>query len=632
MRLELLSSGTIDLFDKEPIPLNFVIADIREPENRDGSYSKTIKLPASQNNNKLFTRIYDLNVTSQSFNPNKKAEVVLIHENNAQLIRGFLQLKRIIVEDGIVKSYEAHIKGRVSNVFQSIGDTLCRDLDWSDLNHNYTRAVQKSSWSNTTGYVYPMIDYGTQKNDNEYEVEDFLPATYLKEYIDRIFKFAGAKVNSNFFNSSFFKSLIVPSNDRLKYSDVEMEEFQVDAGVIPDQTIAVVGNVGWSAPNWPALKYNNEIKDLGGNYDPTTYEWTCPDTGKWDIDSYAWISVGSGNHLVWTGIRLIGIGGGFDKIIISDGSRVVDSTIVGGTLSHCFVKDLQLNAGDKVILSMTSATLASTNFTLTGASGLFIRRSNSNITKGSLVPYNRAIPDKLKARDLLLNVIKQFNLYVDYKEDNNEYLIEPYDDFYSSGTIVDWSMKLDNSKELEIVPMGELDFKKFTYEWKKDTDYWNTKHINDWNIGYGDRELVIDNDFLTSEKKLQSIFSATPLVSNSTDRLMPKIYGVNSGGAIEPKASNIRLIFYGGVKTTNNSWKHDGTTETTYPYCGHIDNPANPTFDLNFGSPREVYYDANEYTAANIYNVYHRNFIELITDRDSKIVTGYFYLTPRDIK
>ena len=53
-RLELGTSGTIDLNDDIPYSLNYSIADVREPDKRNASFSKTITIPGSKNNNKIF--------------------------------------------------------------------------------------------------------------------------------------------------------------------------------------------------------------------------------------------------------------------------------------------------------------------------------------------------------------------------------------------------------------------------------------------------------------------------------------------------------------------------------------------------------------------------------------------------
>jgi hypothetical protein len=103
-------------------------------------------------------------------------------------------------------------------------------------------------------------------------------------------------------------------------------------------------------------------------------------------------------------------------------------------------------------------------------------------------------------------------------------------------------------------------------------------------------------------------------------------------------------MYYGGLIPSNPSWKHRQKypfwwefDKTEYPYAGHWDNPITPTLDINFGLILELYYQSNGYTGtlqvtnANLYNLYHRNYINEITDKDSKVMTALFYLDPTDI-
>ena len=55
-----------------PVPITFVQADIREPDKRKASFSKTIVLYGSNEVNKLFELIYEANTKTQRFNVNKK--------------------------------------------------------------------------------------------------------------------------------------------------------------------------------------------------------------------------------------------------------------------------------------------------------------------------------------------------------------------------------------------------------------------------------------------------------------------------------------------------------------------------------------------------------------------------------
>ncbi|WP_322518618.1 hypothetical protein [Chitinophaga sancti] len=82
-----------------------------------------------------------------------------------------------------------------------------------------------------SGYVYPFIDYGEKYTNNELNVDysniklqNFRPAIWVKEYFDRIFKFAGytyeIKGSADFINR--FNSLLIPnSQEKLTVSTKE---------------------------------------------------------------------------------------------------------------------------------------------------------------------------------------------------------------------------------------------------------------------------------------------------------------------------------------------------------------------------------------------------------------------------
>jgi hypothetical protein len=53
--------------------------------------------------------------------------------------------------------------------------------------------------------------------------------------------------------------------------------------------------------------------------------------------------------------------------------------------------------------------------------------------------------------------------------------------------------------------------------------------------------------------------------------------------------------------------------------------------DELFGTPKEVYFSIALYPSSNLYQEYYRNLIEAIGDRNSRLLEGYFYLTPLDI-
>ena len=217
-RLELGTSGSIDLLDNIPYSLNYAIADIREPDKRNSSYSKTIKIPGSKSNNIIFAHIFEINIQS-NFNANLKTPCSLYVDELLQM-QGFLQLLKINKTDDNQIEYEVAIKGNVGNIFTDWADLQLTDLDLSAYNHTYDKTAQKASWVATygEGYVYPMIDYSVT-NALTFDVENFYPAIYVKQYIDSMFTKAGYTYSSAFFDSAFFKRLIINKRrNRVKFN------------------------------------------------------------------------------------------------------------------------------------------------------------------------------------------------------------------------------------------------------------------------------------------------------------------------------------------------------------------------------------------------------------------------------
>ena len=113
------------------------------------------------------------------------------------------------------------------------------------------------------------------------------------------------------------------------------------------------------------------------------------------------------------------------------------------------------------------------------------------------------------------------------------------------------------------------------------------------------------------------------------------------------------LLYWGGLLPSNPNWTfryrqytQNGFTtvlyvQSEYPYAGHLTHPGTggiiPQQDINFGIPKQLFYSANGYTGsllytnANLFNVFHRNHVIEITNKDSKLMTAMFYLEPLDI-
>jgi hypothetical protein len=303
---------SLDLTQEVPVSLNFSIGDIRQPDKRNGSFSKTIKLNGTKENNKFFEHIYEVNVVTNTFNRNLKTpcyilqDGVIVVEGNLRL----MQIEKILKNDIEFISYEVVILGDVSTIFTEIGDSKLTDLDLSAYDHTYNRLNQYNSWSATqgVGYVYPIIDYGFNAfSSNNFSVEHLRPAIYLKQYIDSIFSDAGKTYTSTFFTSAFFKSLIIPFNGD-KFTMSAATRLNYEALIGDDGTQAAINvpltygtswydNSGTAADNFDL---NTETSDPSTQY--TSGVFTAANRGAYEIKTNMSISIKFNNTNPFTSV------------------------------------------------------------------------------------------------------------------------------------------------------------------------------------------------------------------------------------------------------------------------------------------------------------------------------------------
>jgi hypothetical protein len=682
IRSELYINNTrVELNQEVQASITYQIADIRMPDKRQGSFSKTVSLPGSPTINNLFTSIFDLNTSVQTsgvinfapdFNPNLKASFVLLVEGIEQF-RGYMKLQNITrIQDQLQQvMYEVNLFGDVASIFGVIGDAKLNALDLSAYDHTYNKATQKATWTAAiggAGYVYPMINYGGVAI-NSWDVNDFYPAIYVKTYIDEIFDAAGYSYTSTFFSSSYFKHLIVPfAGDKLTISAA-----QVTARLFSAKTSLVT--TVYSIPLSIALNttplftqnliFDNEISDPSNQYNPVTGVFTVANTGFYQFNVSGLLSAvattggfftnsSSITHNIYLirnnnastfGVATVTTNINNTVIYVIGTPLFTNVAIAGSSPSFA------ANAGDVITFKYTATNnglnsitgnIPIFSFSFNSLSTITNSITNPTIVDGFPLQLNSTLPIDIKQSDFLMSVIRMFNLFVETdKNDSNNLIIDTYDSFYGTGTTQDWSKLLDVSKPVTITPMGALDARRYTVKYTQDTDFWNKRYFEKYNKTYGEYNLDITNDFLKNENKNEVLFAPTPSIgTTAVDRIIPEIYTLDSTGLQTRLRSKLRILYWDGAKATVNAWSYTSyvagtSTETTYPFSGHIDNPISPTTDLSFGVPNEIYYvnpyGQTSYTNNNLFNQYHKLFIDEITDVNSKIVTAFFRLQPLDI-
>jgi hypothetical protein len=268
------------------------------------------------------------------------------------------------------------------------------------------------------------------------------------------------------------------------------------------------------------------------------------------------------------------------------------------------------------------------------------RLLNNNITEGATLEVNQCIPTEVKQIDWLMTEIKAANLYMIPNPDKaKDYIIEPRDDGFYTGED-NWSELLDFSKDYEVLPVSELDTKRYEFWNKQDSDQYNDTYFKQYKQTYGFGFTDCVSEFVKPVKKTELIYAPTPIVDNQVNGLiLPKIFK-NDNGTIKPMKSVIRQLYRGGnINMSYGGWKlrssiAGDTVYNYYPFVGEVDNPYSPTLSLNWDTPQKVYYNYINatYTNNNLKNKYYSKMINQLSDKRSAVVKAYFNLNELKVK
>jgi hypothetical protein len=640
-----LNGEKADIRQDIGMQLSFNIDDINKFGSRDTSFSKTIVLPGNANNNKLLGFVADLGSFNTfdagaanigaNFNVAQTTKAEL-RGNGLLLIKGVFRLLNIVKDKDIIE-YEGAIFGELGGFIASIGNGKLEELDFSDYDHTYDRAAIVGSWDtiNGSGYYYPLIDYGTHSSADiygivkakvDYNYLTFRPALYVKEYMDKIFSAGGYTYESTFFDSAFFKKLIIPNNQKGIF---KKESYNVQ-GLRTTEVTTTARNVLLSYENttlsadWLTNAGKNEFTYIGST--AQTFDYSFVGT----------FTLTSATDQGWSfEIRKNGV------VVLTQGM----SEINGQQFVYEETGTISVVTNDVITIRLTYPEVEAVTVVYDELTFRIFNSSNPwvEVTLNGAIEMSQTIPKGIMQKDFFTWIVKMFNLYVtEDKERSNHLIIEPYVDYYGADTI-DWTYKVARDKAWQIKPMGMLNGRFFEYKFKDDTDFYNEGYKKKYNQAYGDRLEDTAFQFAKDKQTIDVGFSPSPLVQyDGTDKVLPAIYKRTKGNAVDQEElvdSNIRILM--AKKMSCSTWNirngktpsspNLGASLTTYGYAGHFDDPVNPTKDINFGAAEEIYFDPNSYTSNNLFNDYWSEYIAEIADKDSKILSCYVHLTPLDI-
>jgi len=290
VKIELVNYGILDQTGEFPMPITLDINDVRDISNRAGTWSKTVKIPGTNNNNSILGSVFEVNLQNLTFNPNIK-ETVIISADGLNTFEATFQLKKVnrkySNDEDFTIVYDCYLQNETSSFYSIISGKYLTDLDVSAVDHVWDIGLingnmAEGSWLDGYQYFLPYITNDTAT----YEARDLIPAIYAKTYWDTIFREAGFTYEFDELFDIKFDKLIIPYNSDEFDGDVP-DQFNFLAGITTgyDYQIATSGPQptipisNFTSFNQEDVIFNDDTPppwfDTAGRYDTIT--------GRYDV-------------------------------------------------------------------------------------------------------------------------------------------------------------------------------------------------------------------------------------------------------------------------------------------------------------------------------------------------------------
>tara|TARA_R110000751_G_scaffold6755_5_gene28525 strand:+ start:4419 stop:6680 length:2262 start_codon:yes stop_codon:yes gene_type:complete len=632
------SQHTIELYDHAPVNLNYQFADVSQINKTQGSYSQTFRIPATKQNKDFFGSIDKPNIEDTSdliisnYSVKQKIKASLSY-NTIPLMNGYVQIKAVYIQKKDFADIELIFFGDTIDLSTALREKKIADLTTNTIDHTLDYNTVIFSWNLATlsgNIVYGFMDKGRNWTFAEGQTPpytstsalylgDYTPYVRAKWLIDRIMSEAGYTYDSVLFDSVDFSKIYLPAyNGSItpRSADNDAETQVAGVGLASDYAITT------SYALIPLLDTASGGYDYSNNWNNTSYIWTAPYTCHVTFTmaiNPTPVSTGSVTSQIWkNGLLPVLQLNGFGQF-----TWTID-VVVGDTLAM-YSKE----SGGSITLQSNSVGDFNATF--------FRIDSVSEPLQGQDVDMSLNFPD-IKQIDFLMGLQKMYNLvFVPDNRKPNHLIIEPYQDYISTGTKKDWTNKIDYNKDVVITPTTDIQKNVFDWENSAGQDFINLSVQESAGRVYG-RHRIEDkeNDFATGEAKVQTQF-APYIMSNipSSSIAIHRCIDKEGNGVQDPKA---RLAYYNGMDTSvGDVYLYNDAL--VIQNAGLLPNFSNynaisPTVannDLNFGFERAFIF-LNSHPVNTQYYRYWMGFVNELYSADSRLLTAYIKLTRADIQ
>jgi hypothetical protein len=376
--------------------------------------------------------------------------------------------------------FELNVFGGLINFFAEIENLTLNDLDLSDYDHDWTLANAEAALAQTSGYCYPLIDYGTFPTTSGQDVffDNFRPAVYFDTILNEIFSAQGWTYSGQLFELDEWQKLIMPFSGETwangqRYADNFGINLFQSAG-----TLSVSG----SQPGAGVPTQYPEVLPFSSFTASTTLQIEI--TGSVTISNWS--------------LSVPGVGAALQFIV--NGTIQPNVATIAGDGTYSVSLSTILNAGDilelAVVYGQPAGTTSAFTYSFDYSQGQVITDFlESRINYGGVIHLEAILPEMTQTNFIKM-VCQMYGLTMQADPVRKVIRFETWD--YISGNIgnaVDWSGKLDSNPALFY---RELSYKFGNYAQVNNLLYTEDDNVN----GDYSGTLEIDDTSLEADADL----------------------------------------------------------------------------------------------------------------------------------
>lgn len=644
----------LDLKDEGNVYLTKQFASISDFTIK-GGYSQSFRIPMTERNASFFSPLWNPNNLTFDFGKKIEAEIQV---DTLPIEKGYLQVQKVYSKGEMWHEIDAQFFSNVPNLATEIGEKKISDIqDLTSLNHLmlfdnvpqpfahtdllYGIADRGQRFSENLNEIYNTGAKPVLSGDNPLYVNDLTPFVNVKYLFDNVFADANFTYESTTLDGILEDYYMPFINSQFSATEETVEDlyfFAITTGAtLNDFTVTIpTANIYQSFPLNGS--YLVEVADNGSNLSPSMV-YSADFTGTYEFS-------------IRLGVKIANPYPFFANINSTCYARIVDNTTNAILYQASFVAYtydtlFQINAPVSLLQGQSVRLEVAFQKIVYNYLGTFYTFDTYELNSNgwwrlNLVPFNtimqsgtmdvpKCAPD-YKQIDLVRDIIKMHNLVIiPSQTDARHLIIEPMTIYLGSGnTDVDWTHKLDLTKDVVLYSPKAEQNKTFLWTYKAGGEYLSQLYVSAGRT-YGEYKIFdTGNDFATGENKMELQLASTPLNEiNGMNIPIPKF--INEQGQFV--ASGARCLYLVPQTMEVSLWNED-TSEAelkTIKLFSHYSelNPSVTDYDLNFApeTPLQVIV-ANPYN--NLWNLYWRRYYNELYSDEARTMEAYFLLDPVD--